>query len=148
MEKPASAVTTQSSTSMSVSDTSVPKLQDPNREVRVLRLREYKQAAQCLAEAFTDDEVARYPIDTPDRQHWTAKQKWTLHVSIMECLVKAHIMRGVVTAIGPSYDCVAMWYAERLTSSSAYALYIAKCDTGCHPVRTLMTSVASSGADC
>ena len=110
MEKTTSAVTTQSSTSMSESSASVAKPLGRDREVRVLRLLEYKQAARSLAEAFKDDEVAAYPINTLDRQHWTAKQKWGLHVYVMECLVKAHIMRGKVTAIGPDYDCVAMWY--------------------------------------
>lgn len=107
-----SVLATQSSVSTSDSSASVPKLLSPDREVRVLKLSEYKKAAECLAEAFLDDEVARYPINTPDRQHWTTEQKWALHVNVMECLARAHIMRGMVTAIGPNYDCVAMWYVS------------------------------------
>lgn len=110
MEKTTSAVTSQSSTSASDSSASVARISSPDRLVRILKYSEYRQAAQCLAEAFKDDEVAGYPIDPPDRQHWTAEQKWGLHVHVMECLVKAHLMRGVVTATGPNYDCVAMWY--------------------------------------
>lgn len=109
MEKTTRAATTQSSPSMSESSTSVVKLLSGDRQVRVLKFFEYRQAAQCLAEAFKDDEVAGYPVKTPDRQHWTAKQQWGLHVHVMECLAKAHIMRGMVTAIGPNYDCVALW---------------------------------------
>ena len=110
MEKITSALTTQSSTSMSESSASVAKLFGGDRQVRVLKKFEYKQAAQCLAEAFKDDAVAGYPVNTPDRQHWTTKRRWDFHVHIMECLAKAHIMRGMVTAIGPHYDCVALWY--------------------------------------
>ncbi|KAG9901568.1 hypothetical protein KCU94_g7872, partial [Aureobasidium melanogenum] len=39
--------------------------------VRQVTLAEYKQAAQCLAEAFADDDVARYFTEVPDRAHWT-----------------------------------------------------------------------------
>src|SRR6478752_7300907 len=48
--------------------------------VRVVTIAEYKQAAACLAEAFAEDEVVRYPVDTPDRAHWTEQEKWDLHV--------------------------------------------------------------------
>ena len=109
MEKTTSAATTQSSTFMSQSSASVLKFTNGEGQIRILKRSEYKQAAQCLAEAFGEDEVAWYPVNTPDRQHWSAKQKWELHVHILECLVKAHIMRGMVTCIGPNYDCVALW---------------------------------------
>lgn len=78
-------------------------------DVRVVQPREYRQAAACLAEAFVDDHIVRYPIDTPDRAHWTNAQKWELHVSTMEYVTYAHILKGLVTTIGPNYDCVALW---------------------------------------
>lgn len=109
MEKTTSAVATQSSTSMSQSSASTANLPQVDGQVRVLNLSEYKQAALSLAEAFQDDEVAVYPINTPDRQGWSTKQKWDLHIHVMECLVRAHIMRGLVTCTGPNYDCIAMW---------------------------------------
>ncbi|THZ50315.1 hypothetical protein D6C88_09871 [Aureobasidium pullulans] len=77
--------------------------------VRRVTLAEYKQAAQCLAEAFADDDVARYFIEVPDRAHWTEKQKWDLHVSILEYMTYAHILKGLVLAAGSDYGCVALW---------------------------------------
>ena len=99
---------------------SVTKSLTGHQQIRVLKRSEYKQAAACLAEAFQVDEVASYPVHTPDRQHWNAERRWKLHVHIMECLVKAHIMRGMVTCIGPDYDCVAMWYVSCFLSISYF----------------------------
>lgn len=77
--------------------------------VRIVKLSEYKEAAYTLAEAFAVDDVARYPIDTPDRDDWTEEQKWDLHVSILEYITYAHILKGVVTTAGDDYGCVALW---------------------------------------
>lgn len=78
-------------------------------EIRRLDKNEYKQAAQCLAEAFKDDEVVMYLIKTGDRPKWTAEDEWKLHVHIMECIVYAHCIKGAAFVIGPNYDCVALW---------------------------------------
>lgn len=85
--------------------TTVPPLPEG---VRVVTLDEYKKAAACLAEAFAVDDVVRYPIDTPDRAHWTAQQKWDLHVEILEYVTYAHIMKGLVTTVG-DFEAVALW---------------------------------------
>ncbi len=77
--------------------------------IRIVALEEYKEAAQCLAEAFADDDSARYFIDTPDRADWTPQEKWDLHVSILEYCTYAHCLKGLVTTTGPNYDCVALW---------------------------------------
>lgn len=77
--------------------------------VRRVTPAEYKAAAQCLAEAFADDDVARYFTHTPDREHWTEEQRWELHVSILEYIVYAHILKGVALTVGPDYGCVALW---------------------------------------
>lgn len=77
--------------------------------VRVLQLHEYKEAALCLAEAFKDDEVSKYFVDTPDRANWTEDQKWELHLKVMEYITYAHLLRGLVVSAGPNYDCVALW---------------------------------------
>ncbi|KAI9693504.1 MAG: hypothetical protein M1820_009192, partial [Bogoriella megaspora] len=77
--------------------------------VRIVRIEEYKQAAMTLAEAFSEDEVAMYFIDTPDRQHWTKEQKWNLHVQILEYVTYAHCLKGLVTTAGEDYGCVALW---------------------------------------
>ncbi|KAK3684358.1 hypothetical protein LTR37_020359 [Vermiconidia calcicola] len=80
-----------------------------NGGVRILRLEEWKEAALSLSEAFVDDHVSRYFIDTPDRPDWTKQQKWDLHVKIMEYITYAHLLRGMVVSAGPNYDCVALW---------------------------------------
>ena len=76
---------------------------------RVLELHEYKKAALSLAEAFVDDEVSNYFLNTPDRADWTKEQKWELHVKIMEYITYAHLLRGLVVSCGSNYDCVALW---------------------------------------
>jgi len=88
-------------------------------DVRVVGMDEYKQAAQCLAEAFADDEVARYFTHTPDRKHWDDAQKWDLHVGILEYIVYAHVLKGLVLTSGPNYGCVALWYVDSLTIVSS-----------------------------
>ncbi|KAL9102960.1 MAG: hypothetical protein Q9163_001947 [Psora crenata] len=77
--------------------------------IRVLKKSECKQAGDTLAQAFKDDELARYFTHTEDRRHCTEEENWELHVFIMECIVKAHVSRGLVTVIGEDYDCVALW---------------------------------------
>lgn len=78
-------------------------------EVRILGIAEYEQAAQCLAEAFAVDEVARYFIDTDDMASYSEDYKWKLHVDILRYIVSAHCYKGMVTTIGPDYDAVALW---------------------------------------
>lgn len=76
--------------------------------VRVVTAAEYKQAAACLAEAFAEDDVVMYCVDVPDREHWTAEQKWALHVEILEYITYAHILKGLVTTVG-DFEAVALW---------------------------------------
>jgi hypothetical protein len=76
--------------------------------VRIVTAADYKQAAACLAEAFGEDEVARYFIDVPDREHWTGDEKWALHVEILEYITYAHILKGLVTTVG-EFEAVALW---------------------------------------
>jgi len=78
-------------------------------EVRNLDISEYEQAAQCLAEAFAVDEVARYFIDTPDMATYSEEYKYKLHCDILRYLTAAHCYKGIVTTIGPNYDAVALW---------------------------------------
>jgi len=78
-------------------------------DVRVVSTEEYKEAALCLAEAFAEDDVARYFIDVPDREHWSEAEKWTLHLEILEYVTYAHCLKGLVTTVGPNYGAVALW---------------------------------------
>lgn len=81
-----------------------------SEDVRVIGISEYKAAAQCLAEAFATDEVARYFIDTDDMAKYSEEYKWKLHVDILNYVTAAHCYKGIVTTIGPDYDAVALWY--------------------------------------
>jgi len=80
-----------------------------SEEVRILGIAEYEQAAQCLAEAFAVDEVARYFIDTDDMAAYSEEYKYKLHLDILRYVTAAHCYKGVVTTIGPNYDAVALW---------------------------------------
>ena len=109
LETAATQVSTDSSTSPTSNVNSSATTCD--HRVRTLKKSEYKQAAACLADSFSQDEVAAYFVHTSDRHGWSEKDFWRLHVHIFECLVLAHIIKGKATAIGPNYDCVALWSA-------------------------------------
>ena len=83
----------------------------PNDQVRIVGLEDCKEAAKCLAEAFMEDDVARYFIHTDPAgfQYWSP-EALKLHYSICEYLVYAHCLKGLVTTTGPDYDSVALWY--------------------------------------
>lgn len=80
-----------------------------DEHIRIVPVSEYKKAALSLAEAFKEDEVARYFVDTPDRAHWTEEQKWELHCEILDYITYAHCLKGLVTTVGPDYGAVALW---------------------------------------
>lgn len=82
-----------------------------NNLVRQVPLSEYEDAGISLAEAFKDDQLARYFVETADRCHWSDQDKWKLHVYIMQCITYTHCMKGIVTTAGPDYASVALWYA-------------------------------------
>ncbi|KAK1042022.1 hypothetical protein LTS16_009180 [Friedmanniomyces endolithicus] len=77
--------------------------------VRILQLSEWKEAAASLAEAFADDHTCTYFLNTADTAHWTEQKKWALHVKMMEYIVYAHLLKGLVVSAGPNYDCVGLW---------------------------------------
>jgi ribosomal protein S18 acetylase RimI-like enzyme len=77
--------------------------------IRIVDPSEYKEAAASLAEAFRDDHVVRYAIDTPDRVHWTEEERFNLHRQAFEYITYAHCLNGLVTTIGENYGCVALW---------------------------------------
>lgn len=115
-----------------------PSLLTSGDEVRRVTEAEYKQAAQCLAEAFAEDDVARYFTHMPDTEGWSQAQKWALHVDILEYIVYAHILKGLVLTAGADYGCVALWYVHFLARvlTPAYMLTIGRL--GCHQARTWM----------
>ncbi|EMC91870.1 hypothetical protein BAUCODRAFT_79349 [Baudoinia panamericana UAMH 10762] len=77
--------------------------------VRVLGLHEWREAAVTLAEAFAEDHTCEYFLNTPDTVHWTKEQKWEVHLSMMQYIVYAHLLSGLVVSAGPDYVCVALW---------------------------------------
>lgn len=92
-----------------IASPSIPSTAGSGDVVRRVTISEYKQAALSLAKAFADDDVSRYFTHTPDRAHWSEAQRWQLHVEIMEYITYAHILKGLVLAIGPDFGCVALW---------------------------------------
>lgn len=78
-------------------------------EVRVVTPAEYKSAAATLAAAFASDAVARYFTHTPDTAAWSESRKWDLHVHILEYIVYAHLLKGLVVSAGANHGCVALW---------------------------------------
>ena len=80
-----------------------------NSAIRIVDPSEYKEAAASIAEAFREDLVVRYPIDTPDRAHWTEEERFNLHRQAFEYITYAHCLKGLVTTIGENYGCVALW---------------------------------------
>jgi hypothetical protein len=78
-------------------------------QIRIVPPSEYKAAARCLAEAFAKDHVIRYPVDTPDRAHWTEAKRFDLHRQALEYITYAHCVKGLVTTVGKDYGCVALW---------------------------------------
>jgi hypothetical protein len=83
--------------------------------IRTVSISEYKDAAQCLAEAFAVDEVARYFVDTDDMKSYDEAYKWRLHCDILRYTVAAHCYNGLVTTVGDDYDAVAMWLVHRFS---------------------------------
>lgn len=97
---------------------SMPNMREPtlnlaesaNDQVRIVGAENFKEAAQCLAEAFLDDDVAKYFIHTDPAgyQNWKAEDL-RLHTSICEYITYAHCLKGLVTTTGPNYGSVALW---------------------------------------
>ncbi|KAL9032046.1 MAG: hypothetical protein Q9180_006735 [Flavoplaca navasiana] len=81
----------------------------PPSDIRTISIAESGAAAECLARAFAEDDVARYFVDTSDTKNWSEQEKWELHVRIMRSIVEAHCLKGLALTIGPNYDCVALW---------------------------------------
>jgi hypothetical protein len=81
---------------------------DPE-QVRVVSPSEYQAAGESLAEAFLEDCVSRYFLDTPETVSWTEDQKWELHRSIMEYATYAHCVKGLTMTVGENYGAVALW---------------------------------------
>ena len=81
-----------------------------NDQVRIVGPENFKEAALCLAEAFIDDDVAKYFIhtDSAGSQNWNP-ERMKLHTSICEYITYAHCLKGLVTTTGPNYGCVALW---------------------------------------
>lgn len=108
--------------------------------VRAVGMAECHEVALTLAHAFAADDYARYLVvdadggdgdgdsdsysssDKLDRigsssssssvsRGLTAEErKWRLHVDILTSTVASHCMSGLVTAVGPECDSVALWY--------------------------------------
>ncbi|KAI9752328.1 MAG: proteasome regulatory particle base subunit [Chaenotheca gracillima] len=77
-------------------------------DVRIVTPSEYREAAVSLARAFEHDPTSRYPLYTKDMEEYSDEYKYQLHASILECLVYAYTLSGLVTTVGPDYASVAL----------------------------------------
>ena len=122
MEKFTKAVTIESvasksskATGSSMATTLVPPVEKvTDLRIRTVTLSEYKAAAACLADAFSEDDLTHYFIDCPDTATWNKERKWALHVKILEAMTYAHVKCGLVHGIGDpknggTFDSVALW---------------------------------------
>ena len=91
--------------------------------IHIVNISEYKEAAASLAEAFHEDNVVRYPIDTPDRAHWTEEERFNLHRQAFEYITYAHCLNGLVTTIGEDYGCVALWMPPGKNMDDWYTIF-------------------------
>ncbi|KAI7656913.1 hypothetical protein KC318_g12106 [Hortaea werneckii] len=89
--------------------TSTKPLQNNDTDVRILQLHEWKAASLSLASAFASDPSSLYFLNTPDTVHWTASQKWHVHLHMMEYITYAHLLQGLVLSSGPNYASIALW---------------------------------------
>jgi ribosomal protein S18 acetylase RimI-like enzyme len=64
-----------------------------------------------------------YCIETPDDAWRTEKEKWELHVEMMEYIVAAHILDGVVHSIGDHFEGVALWMPPGCNADSYSTLF-------------------------
>ena len=78
--------------------------------VRILDITESAEAGRSLAHSFATDPLSHYILDCEDMADCSDEQKWKLHVDIMTYVVVANCYKGIVTAIGPDYDALALWY--------------------------------------
>ncbi len=93
---------------------------------------ECREAALTLAHAFAADDYARYLLDDAGgdthgggggggggggRDLAAEEDRWRLHVDILMYTVASHCMSGLVTAVGPECDSVALWYVPSLLLS-------------------------------
>jgi len=90
-------------------------------EVRVVGIEDYKEAALCLAEAFKDDHTTHYFLNTPDST-LTEAEKWDIHVSMMEYIVYAHCMKGLVTTVGENFGAVSLWMPPGKNMDDLYTI--------------------------
>lgn len=77
--------------------------------VRTANMSECKAVGLSLAYSFAADDLSQYLVDADDMSHFSHEQKWRLHVDMMTYIAAAHLMKGIVTTIGPEYDSVAVW---------------------------------------
>jgi len=96
-----------------ISTTLVEKNRSPSPpsqlQVRTVGIGEYREVSECLAQAFAQDEVARYFFDTDDMEGYSEAYKWKLHSDILRYIVAAHCYNGIVTTVGENYGAVALW---------------------------------------
>lgn len=115
---------------------------------RLITLSSAPAAALSLAHAFAADPYARYLVahDHPSPTS-TPESLWSLHLALTTSFVTAHCLSGLATTIGPSSDCVALWYLppkeECILSSMLKESRLPPKTTLCHPLTLLRSGLWS-----
>ena len=111
--------------------------------VRVIGMSECKEAALTLAHAFASDDYAQYLVESESDDSdssdsgseenkggsggMTADEaRWKLHVDILTYTVASHVMSGLVTAVGPECDSVALWYEAPIHFHFHFQVFISE----------------------
>lgn len=112
LEKPSMA---QVSSTMTITGFTIRSLVPQKLEngVRTIGIAECSEAGRSLAHSFAADALSRYLLDGDDMAGYSDERKWKLHVDIMTYIVASHCYKGLVTAAGPDYDGIALWYVFR-----------------------------------
>ncbi|PHH79428.1 hypothetical protein CDD82_2392 [Ophiocordyceps australis] len=74
--------------------------------IRHVSLKERDAAGLALAYSFAADPLSVYLLSGDKLE---PEQAWKLHVRIMAYTFAAYRLEGIVTALGPDYDAIAMW---------------------------------------
>lgn len=80
-----------------------------SHSVRAVGRSESAAAGRSLAHSFAADPLSRYLMNSGDMDILSAEEKWKIHVALMTTVAASHIHRGLITAVGPDYDALAVW---------------------------------------
>ncbi|KAF7548802.1 hypothetical protein G7046_g8547 [Stylonectria norvegica] len=91
--------------------------------IRVVDVTEAAEAGRSLAHSFATDALCQYLLDGDDMAGLTDEHKWKLHVDFMTYMVAGNCYKGIVTAIGPDYEALALWLPPGETTDDWWTVF-------------------------